>query len=289
MHNDCVIRIVLEEHGVKTDDVRIEGADALLGSASHCHVRLSPDKLAPEQLRFEVRDGTLLALVRARHPAVTADGQPFRGGRLPHDTALRIGTLEVRANLERRAGASDTSSRPRPLLLAAAVIAVCGALFWATTRHGRERSAPPLAPALFAALAETCPEQAPEAARAAALEFLRTADAKRERAPFAPEDGLAAVTSYRRTAQCAERAGDAPLAEAARRRADALQAQVERDYHVHQVRVHLAQRKADPALLAREARVLASYVRGRSGRYGEWLDQLQREIDAETKKREVKR
>lgn len=294
MHSEHIIRIVIWDRSLAgvggavttSDDVRIDGTDALLGSASHCHVRLSPDKLAREQLRFEVREGELFAEVRASEPEVTLDQQRFAGGRVPESAVLVIGQLEVRATLKRglHASAARSGGRPRPMLLLIGTLLLMAAVLIALPRSERARLTAPQAPALFASETEPCPEHEPSSARAAAQEFARIAEAERDRAPFLPDEGLAAVRAYRRADSCFQRAGDAALSAQARRRAGQLQAQVERDYHLHQVRVYLAQRSNDAALLSREARVLASYVKGRSDRYVDWLDQLQRELEATTNK-----
>lgn len=285
MRDEPIVHIVVSEQGAVTDDMRIEGVEALLGSASHCHLRISPDKVAPEQLRFEVRDGVLFASVIASKHAVALNGRTFSGGRLQAGDVLTLGNLTVKAELDRSAHRSDhrSSARPRPIHLAiAGVSLVALVLLFMPRRDGSLREAPQ-APALFSAAAEPCPESSPAGARAAASEFERIAVAKRERAPFLPEEGLTAVRSYRRAATCWDASGDQAAAQRAGARAVALQTSVERDYHMHQVRVYLAQRSHDAPLLAREAKVLASYVKGRSDRYVDWLDQLQRELEATPK------
>jgi hypothetical protein len=282
-----IIRIALCERGETTYDVRIEGSDALIGSASHCHVRVSPDKVAKEQLRLEVRDGALFVELRAQKPSVSLNGVHFSGGRLPERAVLQIGRLELRATLEGTApaAAATGAGRPRPLLLAIGALGLLALGLLVIPTGDRGDSDRPEPPALFSDQAEPCPEREPGAARAAALEFERIAGAKRERAPFLPEEGLSAVRTYWRAGSCWQQSGDASSAANARTRGDALRKLVERDYHLHQVRVYRAQRSSDSELLAVEARVLASYVKGRSDRYVDWLDQLQRELEAQTNRR----
>jgi hypothetical protein len=280
--SEHIIHIVVADRGATTDDVRIDGTDALLGSASHCHVRLSPDKVGREQLRFEVRLGELFAEVRSLEPEVTLDKQPFARGRLSESSVLVFGQLEVRAKLERGPGAhaARRGGAPRPTVLLTGALLLVALILIAVPRSERARFVAPAAPILFADEPEPCPEREPNTARAAAQELARMAEAKRDRAPFVPDAGLAAVHAYRAAGSCYELSGEPMLADRARQRARHLKAQVERDYHLHQVRVYLAQRAHDAALLSREARVLASYVKGRSDRYVDWLDQLQRELEA---------
>jgi len=293
MPGEYTIRIVVSDRGVAGESIAVEGVSALLGSASHCDVRLGPDRAAPEQLLLEVNNGQLFAAARATRPTVLLNQLPFHQGRLLADAKLTIGELEVQASLEQNllADGRQREARVRPafVLVTLVWLAVLGLVAWKLTRRERITEAP-AAPALFDTRAPlACPEQAPETARLVASEIAAQADARRERAPFLPAEGLAAVPLYRTAASCAERAGDASGATALLGRAKGLQSDLERDYRLHQVRVYLARRAADSELLAREARVLAGYLHDRGGAYSAWLDQVQREIEVQPKKKQPKK
>jgi hypothetical protein len=117
------------------------------------------------------------------------------------------------------------------------------------------------------------------------MELVAQADAKRERAPFLPEEGLLAVPLYRTAAQCLE-LGEKPFdAKSIRARAKHLEARVQRDYHLHQVRVYRAIASSDAALLARETAVLGAYLKGGTSAYAAWLDHLQRDLEVEASKK----
>lgn len=295
MPSDYTIRVFVAELGSVSpgEPVDVDGVRALLGSASHCDVRLGPDRAAPEQLLFEVHNGQLFAEVRATSPVVLLNQLPFHQGRLLPDAVLTLEKLEVRVVLEQHlvADGKQGEVRVRPAFVAIALL-LGAVLTLALVKLSQRRPAAPAptAPPLFGAEpVYGCPEESPEAARLAAVELAAQADAKRERAPFLPEDGLSAVPLYRTSGACFLRAGDAASARVLGVRADALQRYVERDYHLHQVRVYLAHRAEDVETLAHEARVLSRYLRDPSAPYSVWLDQRQREIEASPKRKPKKR
>jgi hypothetical protein len=277
------IRLVVTEAGQPVADAVIDEPQALLGSAAHCDVRLGPDKVAPEQLAFEAKSGVIYAQLRAIRPPVLLNRSPFHSGRLRDDSVLSIGTLEIRATLEQRYhSAKKTSEKKVQPIHVALVVLTMVVLVGAILRLNRKTAIAeaPRAPALFTATTAQCPEASPDAALSAGDELLVQADLKRERAPFLPEEGLDAVPLYRSAAACYELGKDLVGAKQARGAADALQAFVERDYHLHQVRVYRATESADFDLLATETKILSAYVKNSPGPYAAWLDQLSRDLEA---------
>jgi hypothetical protein len=278
------IRLVVTEAGQTVADAIIDEPQALLGSAAHCDVRLGPDKVAPEQLAFEAKSGHIYAQLRAIRPPVLLNRSPFHSGKLRDDSVLSIGTLEVRATLEQRYHSSKQSSEKKvqPIhvaLVALTVVVLVGAILKLNKKAAIAEA--PKAPALFTEQVAPCPETGGEGALSAGYELLAQADSKRERAPFLPEEGLDAVPLYRTAAACLELGKDLITAKQARTTADALQAFVERDYHLHQVRVYRASESADFDLLAAETKVLSGYMKNSPGPYAAWLDQLGRDLEAE--------
>jgi hypothetical protein len=284
MEADFSIRLIVTEAGQTIADAIVDEPTALLGSAAHCDVRLGPDKVAPEQLAFEARNGAVYAQLRGVRPPVLLNRSPFHSGRLREDSVLSIGTLEVRATLEHRYHSGKKSNEAKIQPIHVALIALTAvALVVAVLKLNKKSQvvSAPVAPVLFSAQAPSCPEQAGDSALSAAYELLVQANGKRERAPFVPEDGLDAVPLYRTAASCYEAGGDVRSAAEARGIADTLQAFVERDYHLHQVRVYRASVAADFEMLASETSILAAYVKDSPGEYASWLDQLSRDLEAE--------
>ena len=69
----------------------VEGQRALIGSASHCDVRLPMDQAAEEQVLLYVVGPTLRAEVRAQSPLVTVNGEPLTASAVPASTRLSTG------------------------------------------------------------------------------------------------------------------------------------------------------------------------------------------------------
>jgi hypothetical protein len=281
------LHIVITDAGRPAADVLVDNSQVLVGSASHCDVRLGPDRLAKEQLMFELRSGYVFAEVRASRPQVLLNLSPFHSGRLRDDAVLTIGTLEIRARPEQRynAGKKHDKEGVKPTFVATLFL-LCVLFVVAVMKLSRNdaQAEAPLAPALFTAEDKPCPEQSEEGALSAALELIAQADGKRERAPFLPEEGLLAVPLYRTAALCLDIVKAERDAKIVRGRAHALQSRVERDYHLHQVRVYRAIASSDAALLAREAQVLSAYLKGGQSAYGAWLDALARDLEVEASK-----
>jgi hypothetical protein len=278
------IRLVVTEAGVQVADAIVDEPQALLGSAAHCDVRLGPDRVAPEQLAFEARSGAIYAQLRAIRPPVLLNRSPFHSGRLRDDSVLSVGTLEIRATLEQRYHSQKQSSEKKVQPIHVALIVLTAVVLVGAILKLNKKSAiaeAPRAPALFTEQVAGCPETSGEGALSAGYELLTQADSKRERAPFLPEEGLDAVPLYRTAAACFEAGKDLIAAKQARGTADALQKFVERDYHLHQVRVYRATESADFDLLAAETKVLSGYVKNSPGPYAAWLDQLSRDLEAE--------
>jgi hypothetical protein len=278
------LRIIITDAGRPAADVIVDGAQALLGSAAHCDVRLGPDRVAPEQLMFEQRNGFVFAELRAVRPSVLLNMSPFHNGRLRDDSVLQIGALEIRVSLEQSVGSAKKNEKkgvePTFVAMVLLLFVLLGVAVFRLTRD-EARAEAPSAPLLFQAKDKPCPEQTEEGALSAAYELIAQAEAKRERAPFLPEEGLQAVPLYRTAALCLDLAKAPEEARDVRKNANKLQAFVERDYHLHQVRVYRALAFNDISQLSRETKVLGAYLKNNTSPYSAWLDHLARDLEVE--------
>ncbi len=281
------MRIVVLDLGKIVADVLLDEPQALFGAASHCDVRLGPDKVAAEQLWLEVQNGAVYAELRAMEPQVLLNHTPFHSGRLREDSVLNIGTLAIRATVEATLedGGKRRATGVKPTFVATCVLLVV-LLVVALVRLTRHRGVDeaPVAPTLFTGAEPPCPEASGEAALTVAWELLAQADGKRECAPFVPAAGLEAARLYKTAAACLLAAHDPDAAAEVKRRAARMQSFVERDYHLHQVRVHRALSSTDSELLARETKVLAGYLQNDS-EYGRWLGRIERDLQVEASAR----
>jgi hypothetical protein len=259
--------------------VVVESGSALIGSGGHCDVRLPPDHIAVEQLFLEIQPGGLFAEARARVPQVSVDGVPFQRGRVLPDRDFKIGPIKIHAELTQTKAQTKVEQRVRPRLLVLVALVVPVAAFMALTPQSAEadsdfRKAPPL----FDAAAPACNEQNEAAASSAVETWLRDAEGRHERAPFSAEDGVAAVRLYRSAASCLEKFGHAEEAVGAREAADGLARHLERDFHVHRVRLARALGADNVEAARHEVALLRGYLpRGQSD-FALWLDYLDRKL-----------
>jgi hypothetical protein len=260
----------------------VDAERALVGSGAACEVRLAPEDAAPEQLWLEARGEHVFAETRAAAPPVLLDGAPFAAGRLAPGSVLAIGRMKLRVRVVERHPAAPTPAPGRALVRLCTMLGGVGiplGILLVGPRSNAEtwtwRESPPLWPAPPAAV---CP---PEQGAPSALgdELRRQGELARERAPFSPGDGVAAVELLTRAAACYATAGAERHAERIGAAADRLRAELERRYHVHQVRLERALVERDRARAQTETRLLLSFSAGRQSEYSDWLATLDRQMD----------
>ena len=108
---------------------------------------------------------------------------------------------------------------------------------------------------------------------------MRGAQLQRERAPFHPRDGIAAVARYEEASACFKRLELQADANSADRAATGLRRALSDEFHLRHVRLErlLKIKKYDAA--QREVRVLQDFVARRGGPYVQWLAAVQRELN----------
>ena len=277
--------VVLHADG-SLQKLTVDADSARVGSGAHCEIRLPPEEAAVEQLAVEVRSGGVFAEARSLDPPTLLNGMPFAQGRLLPESVLRVGRLElsVRATTS-EANASTLAKgkqeRPSPLIYLLAAIGFPWGFYVLFTHHAVASSLPAAVPppALFAAQAAICAEQDVEPARLRGQSELLQADAERERAPFRPEEGVAAVEGYARAAACLGLAGDDTGAVNATNAAERLKAKLNDEFHVHQVRLEHALATKAYERVRVEARALLAFVGRRGGEYASFLSNLDRQVE----------
>jgi hypothetical protein len=266
-------------------ELTVDSDTALIGSGSHCEIRLPAEEAALEQLEVTVNSGSLYGQARSLERPVLLNGVPFVEGRLLSDGILRIGRVELTVELIESELIQRTSKRKSsgsPLIYALAAIGFPLGFYLVLTT---QRSEPPLPkevqpPPLFAeARVEVCPHADREGAAAFANEELRRAETARERAPFSGKDGIVAVGSFERAATCFQSAQQPEAATQASQAAERLKKTIKNDFHIHRVRLEraLATKRYEEART--EVRVLLAYVGRLGGEYASWLSSLDRRIE----------
>lgn len=283
MADESRVLSLVVERGGKTASYEVHGGVALVGSGSHCDVRLLPEDAAVEQLRVELREGEIFAEALAFEPQCRFGGTPFRHGVLQAGSVLELGsaTLSVRLSQnEGRKKRSGSDGWPAPVRIAC--MAAIGAGLFVTLK------AKPVVslldqtvehPALFGEPIGAC--TAPTGSEIAfhASRLIREANLQSERAPFYPRDGVTAVARYEEAAACLEREGRAREAKSATHAATALRASLSDQFHTRHVRLErfLSIKKYDAA--QREVHVLQDFLNRREGPYAQWLAAVQRELN----------
>src|SRR3954463_11227417 len=91
----ATIKIDIRHSNGQRESVVIEGERAIIGSASHCDVRLPMDQAAYEHVLIEVQGSTLRAESKVESPAATINGMPFAASTLATDAVLGIGNIRL--------------------------------------------------------------------------------------------------------------------------------------------------------------------------------------------------
>jgi hypothetical protein len=287
MNEVSILKLNLRQDDGTRQELIVEAPQALIGSGSHCELRLAAQDAAVEQLLISVDGAGIFGQVRSLERQVTLNGVPFVEGRLLPDGILRIGRVELVVSLLEtqvsggagRAGAAKSGS---PGIYAMAALGFpLGFYLLLSNRHAdgalpAEVEPPPL---FAAASATRCPESASDGALAFGNEELRRAETARERAPFSGQDAVSAVSAFQRAAACFGTAEAPERAADSAHQAAQLKGSVETDFHVHRVRLEraLATKSYDEART--EVRLLLSYVGRQSSAYASWLLSLDRQIE----------
>lgn len=287
MNEVPILKLSVRHDDGTRQDLTVDAAQALIGSGSHCEVRLPAEDAAVEQLLISV-DGTgVFGQVRSLERPVTLNGVPFVEGRLLADTLLRIGRVEIFVTLLEAGGARNASGPKQsgsgsPAIYAMAAVGFPLGFFLLLTHKPAEAELPTEVepPPLFAVASATrCPESSAESALALGGEELRRAETARERAPFSGQDAVVAVNTFQRAAACFGHAAAPERASDATQQAEKMKKSVELDFHVHRVRLERALATKSYEEARTEVRLLLSYVGRHGSPYASWLTSLDRQIE----------
>jgi hypothetical protein len=280
---DDHLTIELERDG-KVAVLEVHAHRALVGSASHCDLRLDLGDAAPEQLLLELVQGKLLAHDRGPERGLTLRGAPFVSIELDRGDTLELGRTTLRAH-----GAKTRTKRPDrdgfsipPRLQAVLLLLLGFGWYYVLSKHGTEADSPVWSsepPRLFDHALPSCPQQDAEHALMLAQQQESAAEFERERSPFFPREGVSAVTRYQRAAACFQVAGQSERAAAASASARTLQGALESEYHIRRLRLERALEGGKYEQVPREVRVLSEFVATRSAPYAQWLAQVARESE----------
>lgn len=258
------------------DAIVIEGERALIGSASHCDVRLPMDEAAYEHVLIEAIAGTLRAESRADNPPATIGGMPFTNAPLSVDSVLGIGRVRLFVNfvpdLVDGAHVSAKKKESSPVVqLGLVAIFAMGAYLLLSDSDAPIAAPPTEAPELFPATSVVCPQTDPQQAAAFAQERMDLGDTKRERMPFVVNEGVQAVGLYQMADECFKKAGDTLHAADAEEAATTLKNDLVNDFRARRIRLAHLIKVQDYPLAQKDVAVLRAMTADKKGRYVEWL------------------
>jgi len=286
MNDVSILEISVRYPDGTRQQLTVDAATALIGSGSHCEIRLPPEDAAVEQLRLSLDAAGIFGQVRSVERGVTLNGVPFVEGRLLQGSLLAIGRVELTVavieTLVARGQTKKQRESGKSVIYALAALGLPLGFYLVLSQRDVGSVLPNEVepPALFAdASATRCPEDEPSPALAVATEERRRGETARERAPFSGQDAVSAVVAFRRSAACFVRAGSEGQAGDSRRQADALEHDVQTEFHVHRVRLERALATKSYEDARTEVRLLLSYIGRHSGGYANWLLSLDRQIE----------
>lgn len=270
----------------RQEQITVDSERALIGSASHCELRLPPEIAAHEHVEVFAHEGTVQFATRpyALLALPALDGVATVEGRWAAGSSLRIGNVQMTVEIV-SLGMAKAKPPIWALFLAIPAIAITavGVALARPVDHGL----PPIpeAPVLVGANEAKCPELAPEQRGVLAIEKLRIALAKRERSPFAPEEGFEAIALFELSAACFRALNHVDRAVEAEDASIVLRSKLDEDYRLRRVRLEHAYRTHQTNAVKRELGVLVPMTSHRRGPYTEWLAALDRAATAELEQR----
>jgi hypothetical protein len=276
-------------------ELAVDADNALIGSGAHCEIRLLPEDSPLEQLFVEARAGGVFGQARSMNPPALLNGVPFTQGRLLPESLLQIGRIQVSVALSQLstepAAKKKKQRRTSPITYVAALVGFPLGFYALFTMQKKPAGLPKAVdpPVLFADAEglRPCPQQAPGAAAALADSQTLLADAKRERAPFDPKDGVAASDLYELAASCFKVAGAKAEADHAKSSAAAMRKIMSDDFHTHRIRFERALATKDYEGARTEVNILLDFMdrdpereqpKG-AAEYATWLSTMDRQIE----------
>lgn len=276
------LRFTVRQADGRVERLMVDAESALVGSGAHCEIRIGG--AAHEQLVVTMSGEGVHVDVRALEPMPLLDGQPFRQANVRPESLLAIGSVQIMVDVHDLDGernvvkAKGEAFSPLTWVALALAVPLAAYVLFGDELRARREVVPEGAPDLFEAPVASCRQSAADEALAAAFDALVLARGKRERSPFAVQDGVAAVPLFERAGVCFAQGGQGALAAESSAAAKELRARLADDYRVHRVRLEHAVDLGDDKAALREVRVLRSLTEGKGGAYVEWLGNLERKL-----------
>jgi hypothetical protein len=271
----------------RIEELTAESPTVLIGTGSHCEIRLPIGQARVEHVLIQATPAGLRAAARSFDPPPTLDGVEFTQVPLRGECDLVIGKTSIHISpstapsIDGRVPGATGTRNPRLYAYVVFGLLACGFMIAARGRGRPSLVEPATVPSLWSASADRCPQADPDEAFATATARLDLALAKRERAPFHPEDGVAAVPLYEVAAACFRAAGSTEDAEDAAAASRDLKQRLREEFREHRVRLQRALAQKEWPRAEREAAVVSTFLANAPGDYADWLANLRRKLRTE--------
>jgi hypothetical protein len=278
----------------RLEQLTVDSDRVVLGSGSHCEIRLPPEQASVEHVLITVHGNGIYAQARALNPPPTINGSPFTQAPLLPDSILGIGHVQIAVAIVAIEDVANVIKKQQkktsPMTYVLAVIALPLALFilYDEGANDKAAAAPKEVPQLWPNASPPCPQKAPDLARNLAQDKKVMAEGKRERGPFHVQDAISAVPMFETAAACFKNAGDQGAATEMTNAAQKLRAQLMEDYRAHQMRLEHSLNVGDGRTAQREVRVLLGMLDGQSGAFVSWLQTADRMLALKLGKADAK-
>jgi hypothetical protein len=276
------VLLVVRPNG-KQEHVVVAEPRVLIGGGAHCDIRIDALDAPREHVELSLEADQVFARAITNLPAPYVDGVALVATRLEAGAQLDLCGTRIVVNVvgETKRAKPTAARRLATMAVLSFATLTVPAIVYAALGH-REgdvvgRAPPPVE--LWDGERETCRAQASDQALFVARRERSIAEAKRERYPFAVEEGPAAVAAFERAASCHQVANRPDEAKRDIAAANALRVVVSRDYHAHRARLTHAIESEDLVSSLREVRIVRKMTTGRSGPYVEWLAVAERRLD----------
>lgn len=279
----------------KVEQLAVDSETALVGSGAHCEIRLPSEESPIEQLLVRAQPGGVFGQAQSMNPAALVNGIAFTQGRLLPESIVLIGRIQLSVVLcETKLEGTTRKKHERsasPLTYVAAIVGFPLGFFLLFTMQKDPAVLPkPVEPPSLFADRDTgrpCPQTAPGPAAALADGQLLLAEARRERAPFDPKDGILAADLYELAAGCFTLAGNSPAADQSKKQAAVMRKVMSDEFHIHRIRLERALATKNYEGARTEVHILLDFIdrnaegdRGpKAAEYAGWLASLDRQIE----------
>lgn len=267
----------------RLEQLAVDSDSVLIGSGSHCEIRLPPEQAAVEHVLITFMGGSVYAQARYMNPPPTINGAPFTQAPILQESILAVGQVQMAISVieiaDNQRVVQKKQQKTSPLTLVMACIVVPVSIIMLMAGEGKYGIGQvPESPQLWPDPTTSCPQQARDLAFALAVEKKVHGEGKRERCPFFVQDCVQAVPDFELSAACFKAANEEELHKEMAQTATTMRERVNEAYRGHQMRLEHTITVGDLATAQKQIKILLKMLEGQQGPYIGWLSNHDRRI-----------